>query len=171
MTTIAPTGSISLIADCSPGIEPIYGVQEVRRVMDDIVLTSLHPACVRHARALSLDLDSLRPDLAAHPSIQHITHIPEELRRLFVTAHDVSPEHHVRMQTVFQRYSGRGVARLSICRPRHLKPRWPQTFCSHTDSNAKASPSIVQVVGNGKSFLTAPPIPVKPRFSYTELFK
>ncbi len=111
VTTIAPTGSISLIADCSPGIEPIYGVQEVRRVMDGIVLTSLHPAFVRHARALSLDLDSLRPDLAAHPSIQHMTHIPEELRRLFVTAHDVSPEHHVRMQAVFQRYSDSGVSK------------------------------------------------------------
>jgi len=111
VTTIAPTGSISLIANCSPGIEPLYGVQEVRRVMDGVVLTSLHPAFVRRARALGLDLDSLRPDLAAHPSIQHLPHIPEELRRLFVTAHDISPEHHVRMQAVFQRYSDSGVSK------------------------------------------------------------
>jgi ribonucleoside-diphosphate reductase alpha chain len=111
VTTIAPTGSISLIAGCSPGIEPLYGVQEVRRVMDGVVLTSLHPAFVRRVRALGLDLDSLRPDLAAHPSIQHLAHIPDELRRLFVTAHDVSPEHHVRMQAVFQRYSDSGVSK------------------------------------------------------------
>jgi ribonucleoside-diphosphate reductase alpha chain len=111
VTTIAPTGSISLIADCSPGIEPIYGIQEVRRVMDGVVLTSLHPAFVRRARALGLDLTSLQPDLAAHPSIQHLTHIPEELRQLFVTAHDVSPEHHVRMQAMFQRYSDSGVSK------------------------------------------------------------
>jgi ribonucleoside-diphosphate reductase alpha chain len=111
VTTIAPTGSISLIADCSPGIEPLYGVQEVRRVMDGIVLTSLHPTFVRRAHELGLDLDSLRLDLAAHPSIQHLTHIPEELRRLFVTAHDVSPEQHVRMQAVFQRYSDSGVSK------------------------------------------------------------
>ena len=111
MTTIAPTGSISLIAGCSPGIEPLYGVQEVRRIMDGVVLTSLHPAFVRRARTLGLDLGSLRPDLAAHPSIQHLTRIPEELRRLFVTAHDVSPEHHVRMQAVFQRYSDSGVSK------------------------------------------------------------
>lgn len=111
VTTIAPTGSISLIADCSPGIEPLYGVQEVRRVMDGVVLTSLHPAFVRRVRELGLNLDSLRPDLSAHPSIQHVTHVPEELRRLFVTAHDVSPEHHVRMQAVFQRYSDSGVSK------------------------------------------------------------
>jgi ribonucleoside-diphosphate reductase alpha chain len=111
VTTIAPTGSISLIADCSPGIEPLYGVQEVRRVMDGVVLTSLHPAFVRRVRELGLNLESLRPDLAAHPSIQHVPHIPEELRRLFVTAHDVSPEQHVRMQAVFQRYSDSGVSK------------------------------------------------------------
>jgi ribonucleoside-diphosphate reductase alpha chain len=111
VTTIAPTGSISLIANCSPGIEPLYGVQEIRRVMDGVVLTSLHPAFVRRARALGLDLASLRPNLAAHPSIQHLAHIPEELRRLFVTAHDVSPEHHVRMQAVFQQYSDSGVSK------------------------------------------------------------
>ncbi|HSS31488.1 MAG TPA: adenosylcobalamin-dependent ribonucleoside-diphosphate reductase [Nitrospiraceae bacterium] len=111
VTTIAPTGSISLIAGCSPGIEPLYGVHEVRRVMEGVLLTSVHPAFVRRARALGLDLASLQLNLAAHPSIQHLTHIPEELRRLFVTAHDVSPEHHVRMQAVFQRYSDSGVSK------------------------------------------------------------
>jgi ribonucleoside-diphosphate reductase alpha chain len=111
VTTIAPTGSISLIAGCSPGIEPLYGVQEVRRIMDGIELTSIHPAFVQRAGKLGLDLDVLRPDLAAQPSIQHLTHLPEELRRLFVTAHDVSPEHHVRMQAVFQRYSDSGVSK------------------------------------------------------------
>ena len=111
VTTIAPTGSISLIAHCSPGIEPIYGVREVRRVMDGVMLTSLHPAFARRARALGLDLASLQPDLKAHPSIQHVTRIPEELRRLFVTAHDVSPEHHVRMQAIFQHYSDSGVSK------------------------------------------------------------
>lgn len=111
VTTVAPTGSISLLADCSPGIEPIYGVQVARRVMDGVVLTSQHPAFVRRATALGLDLDRLQSDLAAQPSIQHLTSIPEELRRLFVTAHDVSPEQHVRMQAVFQRYSDSGVSK------------------------------------------------------------
>ena len=111
VTTIAPTGSISLLADCSPGIEPIYGVQVSRRVMDGVVLTSQHPAFIRRAQALGLDLDRLQSGLAAQPSIQQLTSIPEELRRLFVTAHDVSPEQHVRMQAVFQRYSDSGVSK------------------------------------------------------------
>ena len=80
-------------------------------MMDWVVLTSLHPAFVRRARIFGLNLDALGPDLATHPSIQHLTHIPEELHRLFVTAHDVSPEHHVRMQAVFQRYGDSGVSK------------------------------------------------------------
>ena len=111
VTTIAPTGSISLIANCSPGIEPLYGVQEVRRIMDGVVLTSCHPAFVHRAEALGLDLDALQANLSAHPSIQHMTDIPEELRRLFVTAHDVPAEQHVRMQAVFQRSSDSGVSK------------------------------------------------------------
>ncbi|MBX9724412.1 MAG: hypothetical protein K2X81_23585, partial [Candidatus Obscuribacterales bacterium] len=63
-----------------------------------------HPAFVRQAKAFGLDLESLQADLSAHPSIQQMTGIPEELQRLFVTAHDVSAEQHVRMQAVFQRY-------------------------------------------------------------------
>ncbi len=111
VTTIAPTGSLSLLANCSPGIEPIYGVQVTRRVMDGAVLTSQHPAFIRRAQALGLDLDRLQSDLEAQPSIQQLTSIPEELRRLFVTAHDVSPEQHVRMQAVFQQYSDSGVSK------------------------------------------------------------
>jgi len=77
VTIIAPTGRISLIAGRSPGIEPLYGVQEVRRIVYRVVLTSLHPAFARRARLLGLNLDSLRPDLATHPPIQHSTHIPK----------------------------------------------------------------------------------------------
>jgi hypothetical protein len=155
VTIIAPTGRISLIAGRPPGIEPLYAVQEVRRIVYGVVLTSLHPAFARRAHLLGLNLDSLRPDLATHPCIQHLTHIPEELRRLFVTAHDVSPEHHVCMQAVFLRYSDSAVSKPSICRPRRPTPRWPQPLCSHTNPDAKASPSFVQATGNDKSFPAA----------------
>lgn len=111
VTTIAPTGTISILAGCSPGIEPLYGVHVVRRAMEGLQLTMLHPAFARLIRQRGLDLDRLRSDLAATPSIQQLTRIPADIRRLFVTAHDVSPAHHVRMQAAFQRYSDSGVSK------------------------------------------------------------
>lgn len=111
VTTIAPTGTISIIADCSPGIEPLYGVSFLRTVMEDVRLVSVHPEFVRHAQAAGIYSDTLVADLAKTPSIQHLTRIPADLRRLFVTAHDVSPEMHVRMQAAFQRYSDSGVSK------------------------------------------------------------
>jgi ribonucleoside-diphosphate reductase alpha chain len=111
VTTIAPTGTISLIAGCSPGIEPLYGVRILRRALEDLELTMVHPAFARMIRAHGLPLEKLRTDLAASPSIQDIGRIPREIRRLFVTAHDVPPQQHVRMQAVFQRFSDSGVSK------------------------------------------------------------
>ncbi len=111
VTTIAPTGTISLIAGCSPGIEPLYGVRVLRRALEGLELTMVHPAFVRMIRAHGLTLEQLRTDLAADPSIQDIARIPRDIRRLFVTAHDVPASQHVRMQAVFQRYSDSGVSK------------------------------------------------------------
>jgi ribonucleoside-diphosphate reductase alpha chain len=111
ITTVAPTGTLSIIADCSPGIEPLYGVSFVRTVMEDVRLVSLHREFVHRARACGIDSARLFKRIAANESIQEFTDIPADLRRLFVTAHDVSPEHHVRMQAAFQRYSDSGVSK------------------------------------------------------------
>jgi len=111
VTTVAPTGTISIIADCSPGIEPLYGVSYDRTVMDDVRLTSLHPEFVRRARAAGIYSQQLAAKVAANESIQDLAEIPDDLRRLFVTAHDITPEHHVRMQAAFQRYSDSGVSK------------------------------------------------------------
>jgi len=111
VTTIAPTGTISLIAGCSPGIEPLYAIQTVRTVMEGTQLVTVQPSFLRMARAAGLDLERLQPELDAAPSIRHLSTIPADLRRLFVTAHDVTPEQHVRMQAVFQRYSDSGVSK------------------------------------------------------------
>lgn len=111
VTTIAPTGTISILADCSAGIEPLYGISVVRTVMEDIHLESVHPEFVRQARARGLPLALLRKAIGRSESIQHLTQIPEDMRRLFVTAHDIRPSHHVRMQAVFQRYSDSGVSK------------------------------------------------------------
>jgi ribonucleoside-diphosphate reductase alpha chain len=111
VTTIAPTGTISLIAGCSAGIEPLYGVHVLRRTLDGLQLTMTHPAFLRMIRAEGLSIDSLRTELGASPSIQHIARIPIRIRRLFVTAHDVPAKHHVRMQAAFQRFSDSGVSK------------------------------------------------------------
>ncbi len=111
VTTIAPTGTLSIIADCSAGIEPLYGVSFVRTVMEDVRLTTFHPEFVRRARAAGIYTTNLRTRVAAHESIQELTDIPADLRRLFVTAHDIAPEQHVRMQACFQRYSDSGVSK------------------------------------------------------------
>ncbi len=111
VTTVAPTGTISIIADCSPGIEPLYGISFVRTVMDDTRLVSLHPAFIRHAKRGGIYSNALLRRVAAHESIRGLTDIPEPIRRLFVTAHDISPEHHVRMQAAFQKYSDSGVSK------------------------------------------------------------
>lgn len=122
VTTIAPTGTISIIADCSAGIEPLYGIHLVRTVMDGMTLSSLHPAFVQHADRHGLALSSLQRDLEQSPSIQHLTRLPDSLRQLFVTAHDVSPSHHVRMQAAFQRHSDSGVSK-TINLPPSATPR------------------------------------------------
>ena len=111
VTTIAPTGTISIIADCSPGIEPLYGVSFVRTVMDGVRLVTLHPEFLRRVRAAGLYSQRFRDRVSANESIQGLSEIPSDLRRLFVTAHDVTPEHHVRMQAVFQKYSDSGVSK------------------------------------------------------------
>ncbi|MBM4133941.1 MAG: ribonucleoside reductase class II [Nitrospira sp.] len=111
VTTIAPTGTLSIIADCSPGIEPLYGVSFVRTVMEDVRLVTFHPEFIRRARAAGIYTAGLRKRVAANESIQDLADIPADLRRLFVTAHDIAPEHHVRMQARFQRYSDSGVSK------------------------------------------------------------
>jgi ribonucleoside-diphosphate reductase alpha chain len=111
VTTIAPTGTISIIADCSAGIEPLYGLSVTRTIMEDIRLHTVHPEFLRQARLRGLAIASLRHELSHSESIRHLTQIPDDLRRLFVTAHDIAPTHHVRMQAVFQRYSDSGVSK------------------------------------------------------------
>ncbi len=111
VTTIAPTGTISIIANCSPGIEPLYGLSFVRTVMEDVRLVTVHPEFIRRLRAAGLSSATLLRRVGANESIRKLTDLPTALRRLFVTAHDIAPTHHVRMQAVFQKYSDSGVSK------------------------------------------------------------
>jgi ribonucleoside-diphosphate reductase alpha chain len=110
-TTIAPTGSLSIIAGASGGIEPLYGVSYVRTAMDRLSLPEVHPLFVRAARAGKFYSRSLLAQIARQASIRSVRSIPGDIRRLFVTAHDIPPEKHIEMQVAFQRHTDNAVSK------------------------------------------------------------
>ncbi len=111
VTTIAPTGTISIIANASSGIEPIFAVSFVRQVLDNNILVEAHPFFESMARKNGIYSDALMERIAAHGTIQDIDEIPPDMRRLFITAHDISPEDHVRMQAAFQKHTDNAVSK------------------------------------------------------------
>ena len=103
VTTVAPTGTISIIAGCSSGIEPFFAVSYVRTVMDGTRLVEINPLFERVARARGFYSDALMARVARQNSIQDMAEIPADTRALFRVAADLGPEEHLRMQAVFQK--------------------------------------------------------------------
>jgi ribonucleoside-diphosphate reductase alpha chain len=103
VTTIAPTGTISIIAGCSSGIEPYYAVSFVRNVMDNTKLVEVNPLFEKVAKQRGFYSQDLMERIAKDNSLKDFEEIPADVRELFVTAADVSPKEHIRMQAVFQR--------------------------------------------------------------------
>jgi len=105
LTTIAPTGTISIIAGpCSSGIEPLFAISYYRNVMDNDKLVEVDPLFEEIAKERGFYSRQLMEKIAENTSIQEMKEIPEDVRKIFVTAHDISPEWHVRMQAAFQKY-------------------------------------------------------------------
>ncbi|HEU20202.1 MAG TPA: vitamin B12-dependent ribonucleotide reductase [Deltaproteobacteria bacterium] len=111
ITTIAPTGTISIIANTSSGVEPIFAVSYVRQVMDDDILVEVHPIFENIARKRGFYSLELMQRIARHGTIRDMYDIPEDIRRLFVTAHDISPEVHIKMQAAFQKHTDNAVSK------------------------------------------------------------
>jgi len=111
ITTIAPTGTLSIIADCSSGVEPLFALSFVRNVMDDDKLMEVNPHFERVAKERGFYSSELMDTIALEGSIQHIDEIPEDVRKAFVTAHDISPEWHIRMQAAFQKHTDNAVSK------------------------------------------------------------
>ena len=111
VTTIAPTGTISIIANTSSGIEPIFAVSFVRQVLDNNILVEVHPIFERMAKERGIYSEALMERIAEHGTIQGIQEIPADLRALFVTAHDITPEDHIRMQAAFQKNTDNAVSK------------------------------------------------------------
>ncbi|OGN98120.1 MAG: ribonucleoside-diphosphate reductase, adenosylcobalamin-dependent [Chloroflexi bacterium RBG_13_51_36] len=110
-TTIAPTGSLSIIANCSSGIEPLFALSYVRHILEGEEFIEVNPYFEEAAKKGGLYSPQLMKQLAEGKRLKDIEEVPEEIRRLFVTAHDISPEWHVKMQAVFQRFTDSAVSK------------------------------------------------------------
>ncbi|MGD9252045.1 MAG: vitamin B12-dependent ribonucleotide reductase [Desulfobacterales bacterium] len=110
-TTIAPTGTLSIIAGCSSGIEPLFALSFVRNVMDNDRLMEVNPHFAAAARDGGFYSDDLMNEIAAKGSIHGMESIPPEIRKTYVTAHDVTPEWHIRMQAAFQKFTDNAVSK------------------------------------------------------------
>ena len=111
-TTIAPTGTISIIAGCSSGIEPLFALSYVRNVMDNDRLVEGNPFFEAVAKHEGFYSNDLMEQLAQTGSLHHMgDSVPEWVQDLFTTSHDVTPEWHVRMQAAFQRHTDNAVSK------------------------------------------------------------
>jgi len=111
LTTIAPTGTISTIAGCSSGIEPLFAISYVRRILESTQFLETNSLFEEVAMGKGFCDKKLLMEIAKKGSIQHMKKIPHSVRRLFVTAFDISPEWHVKMQAAFQKYTDNAVSK------------------------------------------------------------
>lgn len=111
-TTIAPTGSLSIIADCSSGIEPLFALSFVRKnILNDVEMVEVNPLFEEVAREREFCTPEVLEKIAHTGSVHGLEDVPLDVQRIFVTAHDISPEWHIRMQAAFQKYTDNAVSK------------------------------------------------------------
>ncbi|HEY4744001.1 MAG TPA: vitamin B12-dependent ribonucleotide reductase, partial [Desulfuromonadaceae bacterium] len=111
VTTIAPTGTISIIANASSGVEPLFAVSFVKNVMDGTKLIEVNPEFERIARDRGFYSEELMQQIAEHGTVADLPEVPADVRRVFVTAHDITPEDHIQMQSAYQLYTDNAVSK------------------------------------------------------------
>ena len=110
-TTIAPTGSLSIIANCSSGIEPLFALSYERHILDGDELVEINPYFEEAAKREGFFSEELMKELARRGSPRGMEGIPGRVKKLFVTAHDISPECHIKMQAAFQKSTHNAVSK------------------------------------------------------------
>jgi ribonucleoside-diphosphate reductase alpha chain len=115
-TTVAPTGTISIIANCSGGIEPMFSLAFIRQVMKDnrgrpTIMREVNYVFEQSARQHGFYSDELIDDIVAAGTLQHRQDVPDDAKRVFVTAHDISPYWHMKMQSAFQRHCDSSISK------------------------------------------------------------
>lgn len=121
VTTIAPTGTLSLLANCSSGIEPLYAVHYVRRALEEMEFEILDPLFEAIGEEEGFLTSDLRRAVSEGKSLRELKGIPRRIQDLFVTAFEISPSWHVRMQAVFQQFTDNAVSK-TINFPRNATP-------------------------------------------------
>ncbi|MGI5850057.1 MAG: vitamin B12-dependent ribonucleotide reductase, partial [Christensenellales bacterium] len=111
VTTIAPTGTISIIAGTSSGIEPVFAISYIRNVLDNDKLVEIHPYFETVARKRGFYSRELMQKIAETATLRGLDEVPEDIQKLFVTAHDITPEYHIRMQSAFQESTDNAVSK------------------------------------------------------------
>jgi ribonucleoside-diphosphate reductase alpha chain len=110
-TTIAPTGTLSIIAGASTGIEPLFAISYFRAVLEGQKLAEVHPDFLRIAKEEGFYSETLMNKIAETGSVQDLEEVPDHVKHVFVTAHDISPEWHVRIQATFQKETDNAVSK------------------------------------------------------------
>ncbi len=115
VTTIAPTGTISMLANCSSGIEPLFSLVFFRNVLkerkDSKPMVEVNPIFLKVAKERGFYSPELMEKIAEAGSIQHIDGIPEDIKKVFVCAHDIEPIWHLKMQAAFQRHCDASISK------------------------------------------------------------
>ncbi|MFC1948079.1 vitamin B12-dependent ribonucleotide reductase [Chloroflexota bacterium] len=110
-TTIAPTGTLSIIAGCSSGIEPLFALSYIHNILDGARMVEVNPFFDQAARERDFYTDQLMEQLATGTQLHSMEDIPNDIKELYVTAHDISPEWHVKMQAAFQKSTHNAVSK------------------------------------------------------------
>jgi ribonucleoside-diphosphate reductase alpha chain len=110
-TTIAPTGTISIIAGASSGIEPVFSLAFTRHVLDGTQLREVNPVFQSWAKEMGFYSEDLMDEVAKKGALTGVEGVPEEVKRIFVTAHEIEPEWHIRMQAAFQKHTDNAVSK------------------------------------------------------------
>lgn len=126
-TTIAPTGTLSIIADCSSGIEPLFAISFKRLVLDT-ELYEIHPYFLEIARQRGFYSQELIDNIALKAGLRGLKEIPEDVRKLFVTAHEIPPEDHIEVQSIFQKFTDNAVSKTINLRQRASRDSVAKAF-------------------------------------------
>ena len=167
VTTIAPTGTLSIIAGCSSGIEPLFAVSYVRNVMEGTKLIEVNPHFERVAKDGGFWSRELMERIADEGSLRNFDEIPEEVKSVFVTAHDISPMEHISMQAAFQRHVDNAVSK-TVNFPHDATPQDVEAVYLLADNLACKGVTVYrdgsreeQVLSTGKTRKEAEPVETK----------